>query len=463
VHDLDIAEPNPTAAASAPASPRGDGCPPFRVDDLRLHGLTKLFGHATENPPQWIYGLLRTLLPLLRVPEWRYLTPSLPFPRLKTWLLATRREDVEEILSRDQDFGVPFGEAMKLLISGDPHGINFILGLEDGGEYRTQLRDVMQCFRRDDAALLVAPLSRDAACRIVDGCNGRLDAIADLVAAVPVEICERYYGIPIPAAERPAFVQWAIAMSGYIFGPPFDQQRTRDVTIAGACRVRALVDRAIDDEIAKAQPKPECGSHSSALARLACEHAKAPASMSRDVMRAFMMGMITGFVPTNIVSAGHILETLLDRPDLLAAARGAAASGDDDLLSRCLFESMRFRPLNPGQWRVCLRDCTVARGKWRERKLRKGTYVLASTQSAMFDPRSVREPNRFDPARAASDSMLFGYGLHWCVGRFLADAQITQTLKALVTRTNLRRAQGDAGRMRKLALFPEHLVVEFDS
>jgi cytochrome P450 len=184
--------------------------------------------------------------------------------------------------------------------------------------------------------------------------------------------------------------------------------------------------------------------------------------MSRDVMRAFMMGMITGFVPTNIVSAGHIVETLLDRVDFLVAARDAAASGDDDLLSRCLFEAMRFRPLNPGQWRVCLRDCTLARGTSRERRLSKGTHVLASTQSAMFDPRHVRNPRRFDPLRAASDSLLFGYGLHWCVGRFLADAQITQTLKALVGRTNLRRAKGPAGTLRKLALFPEHLHVEFD-
>lgn len=463
-NDLAIAEADRTAAASSvPPRQRTASCPPFRVDDLRLKGLTKWLAHATENPPQWVYGLLRTLVPLLRVPEWRYLTPAIPLPGLRTWMIATRREDVEDILSRDQDFGVPFGEAMKLLISGDPNGINFILGLDDGAQYRTQLRDVMRCFRRDDAASLVAPWSRDAARQIVDASNGHLDAIGELVAAVPVEICRRYYGIAIPAADRAAFVQWTIAMSGYLFGPPFDQQRTHEVTVAGACRVRELVDRSIDDEIANAQPKAECGVHPTVLARLACEHAKDPASMPRDVMRAFMMGMITGFVPTNIVSAGHILDTLLDRPNFLAAARDAAASGDDDLLSRCLFETMRFRPLNPGQWRVCLRDCTIARGSRRERRLRKGTYVMAATQSAMFDPRHVREPRRFDPSRPASDSLLFGYGLHWCVGRFLADAQITQTLKALVTRTNLRRAEGRAGTLQRLALFPEHLEVEFDS
>ena len=455
------AQPQQAAPVIDTTRPAGD-CAPFDANDLRLTGLTKWLAMLTGNPPPAAYGLLRTLLPVLRVPGWRYLGRSIPLPTLPTWVLVTRRDDVEEVMSRDADFGVPYAQAMRLLIDGNEQGTNFILGLDDGEHYRAQLRDVMRTFRRDDAASIVAPLARDAASRIVGASDGRLDAIAELVAAVPIDICERYYGVHVPPDERASFAQWTIAMSGYIFGPPFDQPRTRPATEAGACHVRRLVDDAISRAIDAAAPEPDCMCTRTVLARLACEHLKDPRAMPRNVMRAFMMGMITGFVPTNIVAAGHILEMLLTRPDFLAMARDAAANGDDDRLSRCLFEAMRFKPLNPGNWRICRRDCTIARGTWREKRIRKGAYVMAGTQSAMFDPRRVREPRRFDPDRAASDSLLFGYGLHWCVGRFLADAQITQTLKALLVRRNLRRAEGPDGRLRLLALFPEHLTVEFD-
>ncbi len=122
-------------------------------------------------------------------------------------------------------------------------------------------------------------------------------------------------------------------------------------------------------------------------------------------------------------------------------------------------------PLNPGPWRRCARDYTIARGTWRATKrIRKGRYVLASTQSAMFDPRQVaRSRTGSIPGRAASDSHAVRLRLHWCAGIHIARAQITQTLKPLLLRDNLRRAPARRGPLQLLGLFPEHLDVEFDS
>jgi cytochrome P450 len=87
--------------------------------------------------------------------------------------------------------------------------------------------------------------------------------------------------------------------------------------------------------------------------------------------------------------------------------------------------------------------------------------LIAGTQSAMFDGRRVPHPTRFDPDRPPSAYMLFGHGLHWCAGAAIAEAQITQTLKALLVRDGLRRAPGRAGRLARLGPFPQHLVVRF--
>ena len=88
--------------------------------------------------------------------------------------------------------------------------------------------------------------------------------------------------------------------------------------------------------------------------------------------------------------------------------------------------------------------------------------MLLSTQSAMFDERKVDKPAEFKPERARTDYMLFSHGLHWCIGAYIADAQITQTFKPLLKRNGLRRASGAAGQTQRLTLFPVHLVLEFD-
>lgn len=430
--------------------------PSFDVDDLRLRGITALAASAFANPPQRLLGLVRTVWPNLRLPEFRYLTRYLPIPWPRCWVLVTRYADVAEVLSRHDDFNVAWKKETRAL-NGGP---NFILGLDggpvEGPEYALQLELLMRAFGRDDVERRVAPLARAAAERIVAGAGGRLDAVQALITRVPLEICRDYYGVAIAAHEMTQLAQWTIAISGYLFGPPFDRERpgVARAAEAGAARLRAVVDAAIDGEIARG------GASDTVLGRLVREAAKNP-KMTRDRMRAFLIGMIVGFVPTNTVAGGHILDVLLTRRTHLSAARAAALAGDDALLARCLFEAMRYRPLNPGPWRVCARDATIAAGTWRATRVRAGTLVLASTQSAMFDPRQVHAPRRYDPRRAASDSMLFGYGLHWCAGRYIAEAQIAQTLKALLVQPELRRAPGEAGRLRLLGLFPEHLEVEF--
>jgi cytochrome P450 len=137
-------------------------------------------------------------------------------------------------------------------------------------------------------------------------------------------------------------------------------------------------------------------------------------------------------------------------------------AGDDDLLKRCVFEAGRFKHINLGPFRRCEKDYMIAQGTSHKKRIRKGMKLLASTQSAMFDGRRVKDPYVFNPDRPASDYMLFGYGLHWCVGAFIAEAQITQTFKALLVKPGLRPADEKDGRLQRLGQFPAHLWVEFD-
>jgi cytochrome P450 len=426
-----------SGAAAAPLV-RAAGAEDFDARDLAPESgwKSRLLG-AVLDEPQWLFALLRLLWPI-------------PYSRRLNWAAATRYDDVREVLAQDRVFAVPFGDKV-MELNGGP---NFLLGMEDGAEYRRYEAQVMRAFRREDVATRVAPLAARFAREIVARSFGRLDAVEGLVTLVPTLICEAYFGVAVP--DKREFGQWTIAMSTFLFGDPTDKPAYRRAALAAGARVRPLVDAAI----AAAKEAPDGAD--TVTARLVAMQAEGAEGLSDAVIGAFLIGMITGFVPTNTMAAGHMLEMLLRRPEFMAAAREAALADDDERLKRCLFEAMRFKPLNPGPFRVCREDFTIAAGTPRARRIPAGTKLLAGTQSAMFDARRVAAPRRFDPDRPRHDYMLFGQGLHWCVGAFIAEAQITQTLKPLLRRPGLRRAAGEDGRLARLGPFPAHLFVEFE-
>jgi cytochrome P450 len=440
------AAPVSTAIASMDSQPLSLGVVDvgFDPDELRLSGAREWLARQALTPPLPLLTLLRGLWPI---------------PRLGGWAAVTRYDDVVEVLSLPGIFEVPWSRYIRLLNDGDlDPGTNFLLGIDAQDEHDRVLNRVAPLFTREDVDASVVPLTFRHASEVVAQSSGRVDAIQDLMIAMPLMLCERYYGVTIP--DRRSFAQWTMAMSGFLFGPPQANAEALRLAEAAARRVREVVDGAIAQALDR--PIGESPATRTVLARFVSAH-RNDASFTLKELRAAIMGMIMGFVPTNTMAGGHILEVLLRSREAFEAARGAAAAGDDDLLQRCAFEALRFMPINPGPFRRCSEDYVVAAGTSHASRIPAGTYVLCSTMSAMFDPRRVSEPRKFNPRRAASDYMHFGRGMHWCAGAFIAEAQITQTLKPLLLCRGLRRAAGSAGRLQLLGTFPEHLVVEFDA
>jgi cytochrome P450 len=403
----------------------------FNIGDL----LASIFIKRLLGPR--LMGFMRRWWPIAR----------LPFTR---WAIVTRFEHVREVLAEEQVFQVPFAPRMMELMPGP----KFVLAMQDGPEYRHQRLQIMQAFRLEDIATIIAPQSAKLAERILGGCGGRIDAIEDLLTRVPTLVCRDYYGIDVP--DPKLFAQWLITMSVYLFGLPSDGPGDGVASARAAANcVRPLIDRAIHDA------KQMAGPSTTIVGRLVEMQAQGAGGPSDEMIRAELLGMLTGFVPTNTIASGNVLEMLLRRPECMERARVAAFADDDELLWRCLFETMRFKPINPGPFRVCAKDYTIADGSSSAKRIPAGTRLLVSTQSAMFDGRSVAEPNEFRPDRRHHEYMLFGYGLHWCIGAFLAKAQITQTLKPLLKKDKLQRAWGRDGELQTVGLVPEHLTVKF--
>lgn len=405
----------------------------FDPEDLNSRGFGAKLAARILARPQWLFGILRRFAPVVQ---------------FRGFAFIFRYDDVVDALKADAELKVPFGPKVEAL-NGGP---NFLLGMADGPDYRRLRTQVADLFTQKDNEEIIAPLAAEAAKAIVAKGQVRLDAIEDLVIRVPIEICIRHYGVDVPDVR--AFGQWTVAMSTYMFGDPLDNPKVKRCALAAGDALRVIVDAAI----AKAKAG---GSPGTVAERLVQAQAKDP-TLTDEVARSILIGMITGFVPTNTMAGGHMLEMLLQRPDFLAHAQAAALDGDDERLKGCLFEAFRFKPLNPGPFRECGSEYVVAPGTRRETRLKPGTKVLVSTQSAMFDPQRVVKPKAFDPSRPPSEQFYFGFGLHWCIGAKLAEAQITQTFKPLLLRPGLRRAAGHAGTLRRLGPFPAHLEVVYN-
>jgi cytochrome P450 len=414
--------------------------------------------------PYWIYGALRFVAPVARIP-------------LTDWYIVTRYAHVKEVLADSTTFGVPWTQKMRDLNDGlEP----FVLGIDDRAEHRDALQQLMQCFRREDVPA-VARIAADEAGRIVApqaGSGVSFNAIGDLVTRVPTRICARYFGLPIvdprvtTEAERKAredeFARWAMDISAYLFADPGNDPSVREKALTSALKMSEIIDAAIRTEATR--HAPDLTTIVGRMVELRNRHG----TPSATGIRAHLIGMVTGFIPTNTVAAGHMLDVLVGsgrfqnwrRSRFTKPVDAAIRTDDDRLLTRCLFETLRFLPINPGPFRTCRADHEIKEGGWfgrGPRRIPAGARLLVSTQSAMFDRRAVVHPRRFDPTRSRADYMLLGSGQHTCLGIHLAEAQITATLKVLLAQRNLRRAPGAAGRLAREGPFPSRLDVLFDA
>lgn len=408
-----------------------DELPPFDLERLRSKGFgARLVSFMIERPRWWL-ALLRGVRPVLKVGN---------------FALVTRNADVREVLERQDVFHTPFGPEMTDMAGGS----NFILGMQDGPAYRRMKSAILSAFPIDEIETVLRPIAARHAREIMLGARPGFNAAKDLLKVVPVRICRDYFGVLVEDEEE--FADWSIALSALFFADFGGSKEARDLAFVAAHRMRAVIERSIDAVGTGALPAE------TPLARLVAWQRAKPDELSRADIVSIMMGMISGFVPTDLLAAGNALDVVLSKPEAQEAIEEAIAAGDDQRLDRAIVEAMRFKPIFIGPLRYVARDAIIADGTRRRTLLKAGMTVMPATLSAMFDRSAVDDPRRYDPDRPARDSMVFGHGIHWCIGSAIARVDIAECFRALFGKTNIRRA----GRLKRLGAYPEQLRVAFD-
>lgn len=443
------------------AARKPQALPPFDLNDLGADNLLKRGSRAFLR---WFFlfafWVLRAVWPVARIGR---------------MVIVTRYADVCEVLNDPKHFPVPFGPEMEAITDGE----SFALGLD--GKPHEEQRDIVDEVlgwkdperRRKDGQKILDD-TRHITQTLLDESGGRIDAMRDLLGRVFTETCSSYFGLDLD--EPNAFLDRSMAVSALLFADPFGSEVTRKLALNGAVRMRYLIDRAIDRAVERKRTEPAADSLVDRLVRYTppCGRGDLP---SRDRIRAIVIGILTGFVPTNTLAAGKMVEELLRR-GLLQSAIGAASAAETarkngaaadarrhrQALQDILFEVFRLNPaLSPGQFRFAPKAATIA-GK----PVPGGCLVVAATMSALRDGRKQRDgsqleyPGEYRPGRKiANPALMFGAGSHVCPGFHLAREQITEIFQILFSRPGLRIADGPTGWLQYLGPFPRRLDFMF--
>ncbi len=368
-----------------------------------------------------------------------------PIARFGRLVIVSRESDVRQVLSRPDLFEVPYGPEMTELAGGT----NFVLGLE-GPEHDAQnamIRSVLQRSDLDRIRQLAAHFSST----LIAGSGGRIDVVKDLMTRVATETCCAYFGLKVEDPD--AFAEWAMSISALLFADPFGAPATRRLALNGAAQIRNVIDRAVD----RVTQYPETDT---VVGRLVAQ--RAAGAVTTGQIRAILVGLVTGFIPTNTLAAGKMLQELLRRKKTLGQAIACARAGDSDGLEAILLEAGRLNPaLAPGQWRYVKTDSVIAPGTAHEKSVAAGSVLMVSTMSALRDRRAFVKPSEFRPERANAASLAFGDGAHACLGLHVAVAQIGEVFRALLALPDLRPSADHWGSIGWVGPFPQRLDMEF--
>jgi cytochrome P450 len=369
--------------------------------------------------------------------------------------LLARYDDIIEALNMPKIFTVILYWAKMT------NGIYLMAHDDDPLHYRE--KSIMQGFlNRDDVPRVRATVARLAK-GLLDAAGGKIEAVGGYTRMVPARLVQDYFGLS--GGNVQDLMDWSYwNQVDNFYNQPFDLRTDAERKQISGKHVAAndALGKFIGLLVARRLPlaKLEEGvSWFTALWRLIKRlftHTEEPADddivsrmlrstfpheMEFDIERVAIniSGLLIGTVETTSQATAQVMQYFLERPELLARAKAAAAQPDPSAFDGFVWEALRFVPISPYMFRQLSCDYTVGKGEGYATTIPKGTNVLTLTQSAMFDERAYDRADEFIPARNWYNHFVFGYGSHECLGKYIGMVMIPEMVRQMLLRNGLRQ------------------------
>ncbi|MFC4943043.1 cytochrome P450 [Pseudonocardia sp. GCM10023141] len=323
----------------------------------------------------------------------------------------------------------------------------------DGREHSTRRSLVQPAFRGRDLTEKFVPVIERNAAELIAGFagDGHADLVAQFANLLPINVIIDMLGLP--RQDYAKFQDWyatIIAFLSNLNGDP-------DVAAAGLSVKQEIADYLIPViEARQADPGDD-------LLSVLCTAEIDGFRMTSEEVKGFVSLLLAAGGETTDKAIGSLMHNLLTHPDQLAAVQA-----DRSLVDAAFAETLRHSPMTQMVMREPTEDVEVSGGT-----IPAGSTVTCLIGAANRDTERFAAPDEFNLFRsdldatraftAAAGHVGFGLGRHFCVGSFLAKAEVTIGVNALLDMAPDLRSAPDAATV-DVGLFtrgPDRVLVEF--
>jgi cytochrome P450 len=404
------------------------------------------------------FPLVRGWIDTEPLPFFKELREKRPILVTPLCTLVTLFDDVTEVLN------MPLTFTAALYLPKMGNGI--YLMAHDDDALHTREKSLMQgMLNRDDLPQVRAMVARISKA-LLDSAKGHMEAINGYCRMVPATLVQEYFGLT--GIDRSKLIEWSYwNQADTFYNQPFDllsDEKRREISdhhtktgeelgkyVAELTLRRLVTVKAAEAEHTVLAPwyllrrlgRRLLGKKSDALTDdivTRMVRTTYPGAVDFDIKRLAINagGLLIGAIETTSQAVAQVIEYLLDDPEWLAKARSAAQSGDASAFDAIVWEALRFVPISPYLFRQTASSYTVAKGTDHATVIDTGTYVLAATQSAMFDDRAFENPDQFVAGRNWYHYFHFGFGSHECLGKYVGMVMIPEMVRQILLRPGMK-------------------------
>ncbi len=223
-------------------------------------------------------------------------------------------------------------------------------------------------------------------------------------------------------------------------------------------RLRAA-DALLYEEIARRRAETDLEDRTDVLSLLMRARDEDGGAMTDVELRDELMTMLLAGHETTATGLAFAFDLLLREPRVLARLREELAGDDDAYLDAVVTETLRLRPVIDANERSLTKPRTI--GGW---ELPAGIRVypaiaVVQLREDLYPRAQEFRPERFLDEDAPSYAWLpFGGGIRRCIGAALAQAEMAEVIRAVVSRADLElvRPEREPVVMRGITLIPRH-------